>query len=64
MNKSLKQLCKMTENEFTDWICTDHTKKEEKVFYNERDEENEDEEEFCPPDEIEQYKIRRDREEV
>lgn len=54
----------MTENEFTDWICTDHTKKEEKVFYNERDEENEDEEEFCPPDEIEQYKIRRDREEV
>lgn len=58
MNKSFKQLATMSMNNFVEWICTDHTKKEEKVFYNEIDE---DEEEFCPPDEIEQYKIRRDR---
>lgn len=59
MNKSLKQLAKMSENEFTDWICTDH----DDLIIADDETENEDEEEFCPPDEIEQYKIRRDREE-
>lgn len=49
----------MSENEFTDWICTDH----DDLIIADDETENEDEEEFCPPDEIEQYKIRRDREE-
>ncbi len=56
----------MSDNNFVDWICTDHTKKDEdreKVFYNDIDEDEKEEKDFCPPDEIEQYKIRRDREE-
>ncbi len=37
MNKSLKELATMSENDFTDWLCTDHSE----PIYTEKDKEDE-----------------------
>jgi hypothetical protein len=41
MNKSLHQLATMSDNEFTEWLCTDHSEPISEPIYTEKDRDDE-----------------------